>query len=294
MRLVTRGDLDGLASAVIITTKEKVDSILLIHPQDITDKRCPITSDDILSNLPYAPGCGKWFDHHLLTASNEKPPEKFDGKWGIAPSAAQLVWEYYGKDPRFERLVHETNRLDSANLTIEDVVDPKDYVLLGYTMDGRTGLGPYQSYFERCIAWLKTMGIREILEQPDVADRVQRLREEDRNFRNALLANSFLDGNVIFTDFRGYDRPPIGNRFLVYTLFPEGNVSLRVHWGPQRKFIVAAAGHSIFNRTSKTNLGELMSRFGGGGHEGAATTPIDPADADRKIAELVNEMKARG
>lgn len=294
MRLVTRGDLDGLASAVIITSKEKIDSILLIHPQDITDKHYEITSNDILANLPYHPACGKWFDHHLLVRSNEKPPENFDGKWGLAPSAAQLVWEYYGRDPRFERLVAEANRLDAAQLTEEDVLDPKDYILFGYTIDGRSGLGAYQSYFEKCIDWLKTMSIGQVLEQPEVADRVRRLREEDRAFRAALQACSRLDGNVIFTDFRTIERPPVGNRFLVYTLFPSGNVSLRVHWGPQKKFVVAAVGHSIFNRSCKTNVGELMGRFGGGGHRGAGTTPLAPADAEAKIASILEELRKNG
>jgi len=294
MRLVTRGDLDGLTCAVIITSKEKIDSVLLIHPQDITDKHYEIKKDDILANLPYHKDCGKWFDHHILTESNEKPPDSFDGKHAIAPSAAQLVWDYYGRESRFEKLVLETNRLDSAQLTMDDVLDPKDYILFGYTIDGRTGLGAYQSYFDKCVDWVKTMSIREVLEQPEVAERVRKLKEEDRAFRAALLANSFLDGNVIFTDFRGYDRPPIGNRFLVYTLFPEGNVSLRVHWGPQKKFVVAAVGHSIFNRTCKSNVGELMSQFGGGGHRGAGTTPIDPQGAESKIASLIETLKKNG
>ncbi len=175
-----------------------------------------------------------------------------------------------------------------------DVLEPKDYILFGYTIDGRTGLGAYQSYFDRCVDWVKTMSIAQVLEQPEVAERVRRLREEDRNFRSALLANSFLDGNVIFTDFRSHDRPPIGNRFLVYTLFPEGNVSLRVHYGPQKKFVVAAIGHSIFNRSCRTNVGELMSRYGGGGHRGAGTTPLDPQDSEQKIAAILEELKKNG
>jgi hypothetical protein len=294
MRLVTRGDLDGLASAVIITSKEKIDSILLIHPQDITDKRHEIRSDDILANLPYHRACAKWFDHHLLTQSNEKPPEGFQGKWGLAPSAAQLVWEYYGCDPRFEKLIRETNRLDAAQLTREDVLDPKDYILFGYTIDGRSGLGAYQSYFEKCIDWVKTMSIGQVLEQPEVAERVDRLREEDAAFRQALQNCSKLDRNVVFTDFRPHDRPPVGNRFLVYTLFPESNVSLRVHWGPQKKFVVAAVGHSIFNRTCRTNVGELMSRYGGGGHRGAGTTPLRPEAAERQIGEIIEELLRNG
>ena len=153
MRLVTRGDLDGLTSAVFITLCEEIDEVLLVHPQDITDKRLAITEDDILCNLPYQTGCGKWFDHHLLTESNERPPENFEGRYGLAPSAARVVYEYYlPKHPglqKFEVLLAETDRLDSAMLTMDDVLDPKGFILLGFTLDPRTGLGAYQDYFQK-------------------------------------------------------------------------------------------------------------------------------------------------
>jgi hypothetical protein len=294
MRLVTRGDLDGLTCAVIITRKEKIDDIFLVHPQFITDKKVEITGNDILANLPYHPACGKWFDHHQLTESNEKPPAKFEGRFGLAPSAAQLVWEHYGKDPEFGKLVSETNRLDSAQLTPEDVLEPKDYILFGYTIDGRTGLGAYEDYFRKCVGYVSTLPIGEVLKQPEVAQRVRRIREEDRNFREAILADSRMEGNVVVTDFRGREEVPIGNRFLVYTLFPQANVSLRIHWGPEKSFVVAAVGHSIFNRTCRTNAGELVSRYGGGGHRGAGTTPIPAGEADGKLAEILETLKKNG
>lgn len=293
MRLITRGDLDGLACAVIITEIEEISETVLLHPQDITDDRIEITGDDVIANLPYHPDCGLWFDHHLQTSSNKQPEGEFKGRYGLAPSAAQLVWEHYGQDPRFAKLIQETNRLDSAQLTREDVLDPRDYILLGYTIDSRTGLGAFEYYFRQCVEWVKKMPIEEVLHQPMVAERVRRIREEDQNFREALLAATGLHGNVIFTDFRDSPYLPIGNRFLVYTLYPEGNVSLRVHWGPDRSFVVAAVAHSIFNRTCKTNAGELMSRFGGGGHKGAGSTPLAPASADEKISEILVELWER-
>src|SRR6476619_473080 len=169
MRLVTRGDLDGLTSAVIITMKETVDGILLVHPQDITDKRADIRPDDILVNLPYDPRCGMWFDHHLLTDSNEKPPAEFRGRYGLAPSAARLVYDYYLErhpgDPRLLRLaslVAETDRLDAAQLTPDDVEHPRDYILLGYTIDSRTGLGKFEDYFRKLVEWLKVLPIEAV------------------------------------------------------------------------------------------------------------------------------------
>ncbi len=294
MRLITRGDLDGLACAVILTTHESISDIVLVHPQDVADQRIEITGDDVIANLPYHPDCGMWFDHHLLTDARKKPPAGFKGRYARAPSAAQLVWEYYDYDPRYTILVGETNRLDSAQLNRDDVLAPKGYILLGYTIDGRTGLGVFEHYFRQCIDWIKVMPIEEVLRQPMVTDRVRRLREEDRSFRRALQTHSRLEDNVVFTDFRDEFLPPVGNRFLVYVLYPDANVSLRVHWGPDRKFLVAAAAHSIFNRTCKTNVGELFARFGGGGHKGAGSTPLPVADGDAKVMEILDELKANG
>jgi oligoribonuclease NrnB/cAMP/cGMP phosphodiesterase (DHH superfamily) len=294
VRLVTRGDLDGLVCAVVASTHEKIEEIVLVHPQDITDRKVVVTGNDILANLPYDPRCGKWFDHHLLTENNERPPAGFDGKFGIAPSAAHLVWEYYGKDPRFEKLVSETDRLDAALLTREDVLSPSGYILFGYTIDGRSGLASYEDYFQKCVGWVKELPIEEVLEKPEVAHLVGRLKNETESFLHTMKAVSELRENVIFTDLRPLDEIPAGNRFLIYTLFPTANVSLRVHWGPDKKFVVAAVGHSIFNRTCRTNLSLLMSRYGGGGHAGAATTPLPPFGANEAIEDILEELIKNG
>jgi oligoribonuclease NrnB/cAMP/cGMP phosphodiesterase (DHH superfamily) len=298
MRLVTRGDLDGLTCAVIIKQCETLDEIRLVHPQDITDKRLVITGDDILANLPYQSGCGKWFDHHLLTESNEPPPEKFEGRYGLAPSAARVVYEYYVPEhpelSRYEPLLEEVDRLDTAQLSLDDVLDPQRYILLGYTLDPRTGLGAFKEYFLKVADWVESKSIEEVLGQAEVRERVERIKEQDARFRELTLANSRVDGNVVFTDFRDVRPTPVGNRFLVYTLFPTANISLRVHWGPSRQHVAAAVGHSIFDRSSKTNVGELMSLYGGGGHKGAGTCLLPAADADSLIAEMIATMKRNG
>ncbi len=294
MRLITRGDLDGLACAVIVTSHEKISEILLVHPQDVSDRRFEVTGDDIIANLPYHPDCGLWFDHHLLSSPDRRPKSKFRGRYAQAPSAAQLIWEHYDADPRFADLIEETNRLDSAQLTESDVLHPRDYILLGYTIDSRTGLGAFEVYFRQCVEWVKTLPIDEVLRKPMVAERIKRLRAEDRNFRQALLDNSRLDGNVVFTDFRSELLLPIGNRFLVYTLFPGANVSVRVHWGPDREFVVIAVAHSIFNRTCQTRVGDLLARYGGGGHAGAGSAPIGTEESDEKIDEILTALKAAG
>ena len=298
MRLVTRGDLDGLTCAVLITSCEDVRAIELIHPQDVTDKRVEIGPEDILANLPYHPRCGKWFDHHLLTDSNERPPERFEGRYGLAPSAARVAYEYYSPArpdlKRFEPLLAETDRLDAAQLNLDDVLDPQGYILLGLTLDPRTGLGAYKEYFLLLLEKLKTRPLAEIMELPEVRERVQRLRAQDAEFREATLRCSRLDGNVVVTDFRALDSLPVGNRFLVYTLFPRANVQVRVHWGPQRQRVAVAVGHSIFNRTCRTKVGELMSTYGGGGHRGAGTCVLALDRAEAQVAEIVAALKAAG
>ena len=296
MRLVTRGDLDGVTSAVLLTTMEKINSIELIHPQDVTDKKFEITDSDIMANLPYHPKCAMWFDHHELTESNEKPPENFKGKHAIAPSVSRVIYDYYSSDKlrEYEYLVTETDRFDSAQLTMEDVTDPKGIILLGFTIDSRSGIGRFKEYFMLLVKWLKSISIDEILSQPVVVKRVKLLKENNFLFLRILKENSRQDGNVVVTDFRSLDRVPIGNRFLVYTLFPDVNISVRIQWGPEKKFVALTLGHNIFNRTSHADCGRICSDFGGGGHKGAAACPLNPDKADRQIAEIIRRLKEKG
>lgn len=291
MRLVTRPDLDGLACALILAEHEAIDEIALVHPQEITDKTVAITGDDTLANLPYHPQCGRWFDHHLLTDSNEKPPSSFDGLHRVAASAAQLLWEYFDQEPKFEDLVSETNRFDSAQLSQEDVLQPKDWVLLGFVLDPRTGLGGEEEFFRQCLDWLREKTITEVLVEPVVRDRIIRMFEQNEDFCWTLMQGSRLNGNVVFSDFRRMSDPPAGNRFLVYTLFPEANVSVRAQWGAEKQSVMVTVGHSIFDRSCDVSVGELMSEYGGGGHRGAGSTPLPVMDADTKILEIIQRLQ---
>ena len=298
MRLVTRGDLDGLTCALIVTGCEEIEEIELVHPQDITEKRLHVTEDDIIVNLPYAHGCGKWFDHHLLTEVGDQPPESFEGRYGISPSAARVVFEYYMcAHPwirKYEHLLAETDRLDSGHIDLDDVLDPKDYVLLGFTLDPRSGLGGYREYFFMLLEAMRTLPIAEVLALPAVQQRVALMRKKDAEFRETTLAKSRLDGNVVFTDFREVKPLPVGNRFIVYTLFPQANVSLRVHPSPGPEQVAVAMGHSIFNRTCRTNVGKLMAGFGGGGHKGAGTCLLLSSTADDEIAFMIETLQKNG
>jgi hypothetical protein len=298
MRLVTRPDLDGLTCAVLLSECETLDSVELVHPQDVTDRRVAIGPQDIIANLPYHPACGMWFDNHLLTDPKAMPPTGFKGRYGKAPSAARLVYEHYAKThpalARFDRLVGETDRLDSAQLTLEDVVSPAGYILLGLTLDPRTGLGSLREYFDELLPALRKRSIDEVLALPSVRERVARMHEQDQAFRDAARARTRLDGDLVVTDFRDMDPIPVGNRFLIFTLFPEASAAVRVQWGPGRERIAVSAGRSILNRSSRANIGVLMSIHGGGGHAGAGACLLEPAKADARILEIVAALKRNG
>jgi len=298
MRLVTRPDLDGLTCGVLLSECETLEGIELIHPQDVTDRRIAIGPADIIANLPYHPSCGMWFDNHLLTDPKAMPPTGFKGRYGKAPSAARLVYEHYLPThpalARHQTLVAETDRLDSAQLTLEDVVSPSGYVLLGLTLDPRTGLGSLRGYFDELLPAVRERSIDEVLALASVRERIERMHEHDHAFRDAARARSRLDGDVVLTDFRDLDPIPVGNRFLIFTLFPEASAAVRVQWGPGRERVAVSAGRSILNRSSRANIGVLMSLHGGGGHAGAGACLLAPATADARIAEIVGALKRNG
>ena len=298
MRLVTRPDLDGLTCAVLLSACESIDSVELVHPQAVSDRQTPIGPADILANLPYHPSCGMWFDNHLLTDPRAMPPTGFRGRYGRAPSAARLVYEHYLPArldlARYEALVAEADRLDSAQLALEDVTAPSGYILVGLTLDPRTGLGGAPEYFALLLPAVRERPVEEVVALPEVRERAARMREQDHAFREAARAHSRLDENVVVTDFRPLDTIPVGNRFLVFTLYPQANVGLRVHWGPGREKVAVSGGRSIFNRTSRANIGVLMSLYGGGGHAGAGACSLPPATADAQIAEIVAALKRSG
>ena len=183
-----------------------------------------------------------------------------------------------------------TDRYDSAQVTIEDVTNPEGYMLLGFSTDPRTGLGSFKDYFMKLVETFQEGTIEDVLELPEVKERARRIADEREKFLEVVKQRSRLEGRVIVTDLRDVEGLPVGNRFLIYTLFPEANVSIRIAWGPEREFVVATVGHSIFNRTCPVHVGGLMSRYGGGGHRGAGATPLSADKADELIGELIVKL----
>jgi hypothetical protein len=300
MRLITRADLDGLTCAVLLRTVESIDDILLAHPKDVQDGKVEIGPNDILANLPRDPRAGKVFDHHASTTAawtNGAGPN--DGSFQAdAPSAARVVASYYpaADFTRFATLLHETDRLDAADLTTDDVSNPQGWILIGYTLDPRTGMARYRDYFKHVLDLVAAHPEDPdfVLADPQVAERVQILNEQQWAFMEHTIECSRTEGNVIVTDVRGITDPPLGNRFFVYTLYPDANVSVRAADGAGGSFVSIQAGHSIFNRTCTTDIGALMATYGGGGHRGAGTAQPATADADAVLAAIIGTLKANG
>ncbi len=296
MRLVTRGDMDGLVSSVLITTMEEISKIELVHPQQITDNTFVVLEDDILAKVPYHPSCFMWFSHREITENNLRPEGDFRGRNVITTSSSRVIHDYYSspKLQRYEYLVQGADKFESAALSPEEVLDPQGLVLLGFLLDSRTGFGPFKVFFKTLVQRLKERDAGDVLKDDDVAERINAYRESQRAFMDQLKKHSRRKDNVVITDFRGLDTIPIGNRFLVYAAFPECNVSVRLQWGPNRNFVATTVGRSILNLSCTSHIGNICADFGGGGHAGAGSCPLEAETADEQVEEIVGILVADG
>jgi len=302
MRLVTRSDFDGLICAVLLKQVEPIESIQFVHPKDLQDGTFVAKEDDVLTNVPYVAGCGLWFDHHSTEVNRVVGKIPFKGACRLAPSAARVVYEYYGGAetfPGIEVMMSEVDKADSAQFSSDEILNPSGWPLLSFLMDARTGLGRFRDYrisnyqlMYQLIDACTHLSIDEILGLADVQERVKRYFEQDALFREMLAKYTTLHDNVIVTDVREADPIYSGNRFLVYALNPEQNTSVWIVKGFQGKNCVFACGHSIVNRTSKTDIGALMRLFGGGGHGPAGTCQVPHDESESTLAAIVASMNA--
>lgn len=325
MRLVTRADFDGIVCGSLITLMEKVDSYLFIEPKFMQDGEVDIRKGDIIANLPYHPNCSLWFDHHVTNKDWPFKTPIVSGKGGfrLAPSAARVVYEYYTfvsslesgvSSPEFKNakpetrnpklgqglkilnsermryLLEETDRIDAGQLIPDDVLHPKGYVLISMTLDGKDAED--EPYWLRLIELLRDAPLEEILKEPEVKQRCQEILDAQEKLREILLQRTTLKGNVIFVDLRGIKEIPDGNRFLIYTLFPTGNISLKIADDSQRPNVTAiSVGYNIFNTTSKVNVGALLEKHGGGGHKVVGSCRVPRSEAERSIQEIFEAIK---
>ncbi len=303
MRVVYRGDLDGTVCAAMLLHIGLCDDALQAHPKDMQDRKVDVGKEDILCNLPYHPDCYMWFDHHSSELNREDFPFDFKGVVDVAPSAAGLVYHYFLSEhpelKRFESIVHDTDLIDSADLTLDQVMNPSGTFLLGFLLDPRTGLGLNRDFRISNFQWgsqlpdlLTKHSVDEILAQPDTRERIERYNAAEKAAADFYQQHSRLEGNVIVTDVRGQEIPA-ANRFLIYTLpgLEGGNISIRIADGKKGMFNTISAAHSIFYRTSGVDCGELCKRYGGGGHKGAATCQPSIEDSDRILQEIIAACK---
>jgi hypothetical protein len=303
MRLLTRSDFDGICCAVLLKELGIIEEMAYAHPKDLQDGKIDVTSDDILANVPYVEGCGLWFDHHSSEQERLELDGKYEGRSAPAPSAARVVFDYYNSDElkKFEEMLTFVDKVDSGQLTKEEILEPERWILLGFVCDPRTGLGYHRSFrisnlelMKKLVDDLRTKSIDEVMADPDVQERVVRYFELNANFKAFLQERSKFDAPVVVTDTRGVQEIPPGNRFLVYSLFPEANIDIRVIDGRGKQFVAFAVGHSILNRTSKVDVGSLMLRHGGGGHRVVGTCQAPYEEADRVLQELISTIKSLG
>jgi nanoRNase/pAp phosphatase (c-di-AMP/oligoRNAs hydrolase) len=301
-RLVTRSDFDGLVCAVLLKELDLVDDILFVHPKDMQDGKVEITSRDITTNLPYVQGAHLVFDHHHseTVRVGKRDNHVIDAS---APSAARVVYDYYGGRPRFpnvsQAMMAAVDKGDAAQFSREDILDPQGWDLLNFLMDARTGLGRFRQFtvsnyqlMMKLIDFCRDQSADEILALPDVKERVDMYREHAAQFKEQLLRCGRAYENLVVLDLRSEETIWSGNRFLIYALYPQCNISIHQMWGRQKQNVVFATGKSILDRSCTTNVGELMLRYGGGGHHAAGTCQVDTPEGDRVLSELIAAITA--
>ena len=301
-RLVTRSDFDGLVCGVLLKELDMIDEIAFVHPKDMQDGKIPISARDITTNLPYVPGCHLAFDHHSseLARNGERHPANYV----IDPeafSAARVVWRHFGGAQRFPRiredLLSAVDKADAAQFSRDEILDPQGWALLSFLMDSRTGLGRFRTFrisnydlMMQLIEECRSHGVDQILELPDVKERVELYRSHEPRFREQIMRCATVKDDVVVLDLRNEETIYAGNRFMIYALFPQARVSMHVLWGVKKQNTVFAIGKSILDRSSPVDIGEICLGYGGGGHKAAGTCQVDNARAEAVKAELIGKL----
>ena len=303
-RLITRSDFDGLVCAMIFKELDMVDDIKFVHPKDMQDGLIEVSDRDISTNLPYVEGIHIAFDHHLsekTRVGGDHDNHIIDPK---APSAARVVYDYYGGATKLPRITDEimeaVDKADSAQFTMEDILHPQGWELLSFLMDDRTGLGRFRNFrvsnyelMMPLIDYCLEHPIQDILELPDVKERVDMYFEQQDLFKQQLEKVHTIDGDVVVLHLKDEDPIYTGNRFLIYAMYPETKISVHVMWGLKKQNTVFTIGKSIVNRSSDVNIGEVCLQYGGGGHMNAGTCQVPNEEADKLLLEIVDKLNKR-
>ncbi|MCL2764804.1 MAG: exopolyphosphatase [Treponema sp.] len=301
MRLFTRSDFDGLACGALLSYLGLINEWKFVHPKDIQDGLVEATDNDILANIPYIKGCKLWFDHHSSESERMGVNSYFEGVSKQAPSCARVIYEYYGGDAklgRFAEMIHYVDKVDAGDLTTDEILDPKGWILLGFIMDPRTGLGRFRNFtisnYDLMTSLAKACSeksISEIMNMPDVKERLDLYYQQRDLFTEMVKSHAKVSGSVVVVDLRDVDTIFAGNRFIIYTLYPEQNISMWIVDGRNKSNVAITIGYSIVNRTCNVDVGSMLLSYGGGGHKQVGTCQVSYDDADRIIAEIMERIK---
>jgi nanoRNase/pAp phosphatase (c-di-AMP/oligoRNAs hydrolase) len=302
---VTRSDFDGLVCAALLKELDMLDDILFVHPKDMQDGKVEITDRDITTNLPYVEGAYLSFDHHSSEEERVENGKPNHVMVSGADSAARVVFDYFGGAERFpgvsDEMMTAVDKADAAQFSTDEILSPQGWILLSFLMDPRTGLGRFRDFrisnyqlMMQLIDDCMRLSIDEILETPDVKERVELYRAHENEAIEQIQSCAEVHGNVVVLDLREEEIIHPTNRFMIYAVFGSQNVSIHVLWGLKQQNTVFATGKSIIDRTSRTNVGKLMFEYGGGGHEAAGTCQVPNEDAGRVLGELLQRINADG
>lgn len=300
MRLVTRSDFDGLVCGALLKEAGIIDEWKFAHPKDLQDGLVEITENDCLANVPFVEGCGLWFDHHSSEFERNNLKGKYKGESRITPSCARIIYEYYGGNERFSHfneMMAAVDKVDSGNLTIDEIQNPEGWILIGFLMDPRTGLGRWRNFtisnyqlMEKLMDACRVMDTEGILNLPDVKERIEVYNEQTGKFKEMIAAYTRVEKDVIITDLRGVDPIYTGNRFMIYSMYPEQNISAWIVNGKGGQGCSVAVGYSILNRTSDIDVGSLMLKYGGGGHKAVGTCQFKDENMEEMLPKLLEDL----
>ena len=302
-RLVTRSDFDGLVCAMLLKEIDVIDEITFVHPKDVQDGKIELSENDITTNLPFDARVSLAFDHHESELSRVDP-ELAKDKFiidGDAKSAARVVYDYYGGAKTFTRVSDEimiaVDKGDSADFTVDEILEPKDWVLLNFLMDARTGLGRFHEFrisnyqlMMELIDYCVEHSIKEVLELPDVKERVALYFEQQKLFKEQLERVSKIHDRVVVIDLRNEETIYTGNRFMIYAMHPEVEMSVHIAWGFKKQNTAVMIGKSIVNKASKVNIGDLCLSYGGGGHANAGTCQLPNDKVDDELPTIIEKL----
>ncbi len=285
MRIVTRPDFDGIVCAVLLFEALDIKHpVVWVEPNLVQKGLVDIQNEDIVANLPYDDRCALWFDHHY-TNQIDTP---FKGAFKISPSAARVIFEYY-KD-RFKRdyseLVQSADKIDSADLTLDEVLHPENYpyVLISLTISNEDQ--PDEPYWNKLVALFRQYDIGQVLIDSEVKQRCQNVVTHNDRYVDFVKKHTCINQNISITDLRALDKTPSGNRFLVYSLFPDTVANVRIRC-EDKETIVVNVGHSIFNPHCNVNVGLMLAQFEGGGHRGAGSARFPASREDEYIPQII-------